>query len=116
MLCSCILVPSTPSDGDSSRPDEDKFGVSFLLNDVDETAAKDVAPGLSRELLYVLRQIKLLFILSKDHSRGLYFVLTCSTEAKRQQHQMLQPFLKVVGLDTNDVDDGNTVPQWQCCL
>lgn len=36
-----------PSDGDSGRPDEDTFGVSFLPNDVDATAAKDIAPGLS---------------------------------------------------------------------
>lgn len=41
VLCFCVSVPSTPSDGDSSRPEEDTFGVSFLLNDVDETAAKD---------------------------------------------------------------------------
>lgn len=86
VLCSCVLVPSTPSDGDSGRPDEDTFGVSFILNDVDETAAKDVAPGLTRELLCVSRQIELLFILSKDPSRGLYCVLTCSNEAKRRQH------------------------------
>lgn len=48
VLCFCVAVTSSPSDGDSDRPDEDTFGVSFLLNDVDETAAKDVAPGLDR--------------------------------------------------------------------
>lgn len=43
-LCFSVADPSMPSDGDSGRPDEDTFGVSFLPNDVDETAAKDVAP------------------------------------------------------------------------
>lgn len=47
-------VADPPSDGgDSDRPEEDTFGVSFLLNDVDETAGKDGAPGISRELLCV---------------------------------------------------------------
>lgn len=50
VLCVCVPVTSTPSDSDSSRPDEDTFGVSFLLNDVDETASKDVAPGVTTEL------------------------------------------------------------------
>lgn len=49
----CVAVPSTPSDGDAGRPDEDTFGVSFLVNDGDETAAKDVALGVSAERLCV---------------------------------------------------------------
>lgn len=53
----CVAVPSTPPDGEAGRPDEDTFGVSFLLNDVDETAAKDVAHGLDRELLCATAQI-----------------------------------------------------------
>lgn len=53
----CVAVPSMPPDGEAGRPDEDTFGVSFLLNDVDETAAKDVALGLDRELLCASTQI-----------------------------------------------------------
>lgn len=45
-----------PSDGDPGRPDEDTFGVSFPLNDVDETAAKNVR-GQNRELPWVSTQI-----------------------------------------------------------
>ncbi len=50
VLCFYVAVPSSPSGGDSGRPDEDTFGVSFLLDDVDETAAIDAACGLNREL------------------------------------------------------------------
>lgn len=57
VLCYCLAVPSPPSDGDAGRPDEDTFGVSFLPNDVDETAAKDVALGLNRKLLCGSTQI-----------------------------------------------------------
>lgn len=66
-LCFCVADPSMPSDSDSGRPDEDTFGVSFLPNDVDETAAKDVAPGLNIELWCLLTQIysKLLSICTK---------------------------------------------------
>lgn len=57
VLCSCLAVSSPPSGGDIGRPDEDTFGVSFLLNDVDETAAKDVVLGLNRKLLCGSTQI-----------------------------------------------------------
>lgn len=51
-----VAVTSTPSDGESGRPDEDTFGVSSFLNDVDETDAEHVAPGLCKELLCVSTQ------------------------------------------------------------
>ena len=113
----CVAVTSTPSDGDTGPPDEDTFGVSFLVNDVDETAAKDVALGLNRELLCVCFSTNpnSESYLSKDPCRGLRCVLTCSAEAQRQNTKaMLQSFFKVLRLGTNDVDDGNTVPPCVC--
>lgn len=43
MLRLCVAEPSVPPDPNAGQPDEDTFGVSFLSNDVDVAATKDVA-------------------------------------------------------------------------
>lgn len=89
-LCLSVAGPSTPSDG-AGRPDEDTFGVSFPLNDVDETAAANSALGLDAELLSVSAQIcfKTAYYSSKGPCRSLLCVLTCSRCAAHRTHVLV---------------------------
>lgn len=79
-LCACVAV--TPPD-EPVRPEEDTFGVSFLLNDVDETAAKvgslqsaDVCSNASANY----------FLFVKYPSQGCLLALTRSAAFQRLQH------------------------------
>lgn len=79
----CAAVPATPSDGDAGRPDEDTFGVSFLLSD--DTGAEDIALRLWELGASVFpTQIQNISSFSKDPCGGLCCVLTCSAGETQQ--------------------------------
>lgn len=65
-----------PPDPDAGQQDEDTFGVSFLSNDVDVAATKDVA-GCTKSS-------KMCHLFKKKKKKCQHRVLTCSVRANSE--------------------------------